>query len=279
LTARSFFQVKFIIGALCVGTIVVMALCGQFLTSHDPEEQNLISSLLPPFDFAEGHILGTDQLGRDIFARMVSGARVSLMIAGSVVLISGVAGVLVGAASGFFGGWRDMLLQKIVETFWAFPPILLAIAIVSLFGQNLPNLILALTVQRWIPYARLTRAQALSLRSRDFVSASMIMGGGTIWILRRHIIPNVVASAVVVATFSMATAIIAEASLSFLGLGVPPSIATWGGMLADGRSYITRAWWLAVFPGIGIFMTVMGLNLLGDWLRDLIDPKSDLNLV
>ena len=127
---------------------MVMALCGQFFTTHDPEEQNLISSLLPPFDFAEGYILGTDQLGRDIFARLVSGARVSLMIAGSVVLISGVAGVLVGATSGFFGGWRDILLQKIVETFWAFPPILLAIAIVSLFGQNLPNLILALTVQR-----------------------------------------------------------------------------------------------------------------------------------
>jgi len=170
-------------------------------------------------------------------------------------------------------------LQKVVETFWAFPPILLAIAIVSLFGQNLPNLIIALTIQRWIPYARLTRAQALSLRSRDFVSASMIMGGGTVWILRRHIIPNVFASAVVVATFSMATAIIAEASLSFLGLGVPPGTATWGGMLADGRSYITRAWWLAVFPGLGIFVTVIGLNLLGDWLRDQFDPKADLNLV
>jgi peptide/nickel transport system permease protein len=256
-----------------------MALAGQFLTSHDPEEQNLISSLLPPFDFEEGYIFGTDQLGRDIFARMVSGARVSLMIAGSVVMISGVAGVLIGTTSGFFGGWRDVVLQKIVETFWAFPPILLAIAIVSLFGQNLPNLIIALTIQRWIPYARLTRAQALSLRSRDFVSASMIMGGGTVWILRRHIIPNVVASAVVVATFSMATAIIAEASLSFLGLGVPPGTATWGGMLADGRSYITRAWWLAVFPGLGIFITVIGLNLLGDWLRDLFDPKADLNLV
>jgi peptide/nickel transport system permease protein len=264
LNGRNFLQIKFIVGALCVGTIVLMALAGQFLTSHDPEEQNLISSLLPPFDFQEGYIFGTDQLGRDIFARMVSGARVSLLIAGSVVMISGVAGVLVGTTSGYFGGWRDVALQKIVETFWAFPPILLAIAIVSLFGQNLPNLIIALTIQRWIPYARLTRAQALSLRSRDFVSASMIMGGGTIW---------------VVATFSMATAIIAEASLSFLGLGVPPGTATWGGMLADGRSYITRAWWLAVFPGLGIFITVIGLNLLGDWLRDLFDPKADLNLV
>ena len=279
MTARSFLQIKFIVGILCVGSIVLMALAGQLLTSHDPEEQNLMSSLMPPFDWQEGYFLGTDQLGRDIFARMVSGARVSLMIAASVVMISGVAGVLIGATSGFFGGWRDVVLQKVVETFWAFPPILLAIAIVSLFGQNLPNLIIALTIQRWIPYARLTRAQALSLRSRDFVSASMIMGGGTVWILRRHIIPNVFASAVVVATFTMATAIIAEASLSFLGLGVPPGTATWGGMLADGRSYITRAWWLAVFPGLGIFVTVIGLNLLGDCLRDQFDPKDDLNLV
>lgn len=279
MTARSFLQIKFIVGILCVGSIVLMALAGQLLTPHDPEEQNLMSSLMPPFDWQEGYFLGTDQLGRDIFARMVSGARVSLMIAASVVMISGVAGVLIGATSGFFGGWRDVVLQKVVETFWAFPPILLAIAIVSLFGQNLPNLIIALTIQRWIPYARLTRAQALSLRSRDFVSASMIMGGSTVWILRRHIIPNVFASAVVVATFTMATAIIAEASLSFLGLGVPPGTATWGGMLADGRSYITRAWWLAVFPGLGIFVTVIGLNLLGDWLRDQFDPKDDLNLV
>ena len=210
---------------------------------------------------------------------MVSGARVSLAIAGSVVLISGIIGVLVGSLSGYWGGWRDVLIQKLVETFWAFPPILLAIAIVALFGQTLSNLILALAIQRWIPYARLCRAQALTLSSREFVSASKIMGGGTAWILRRHIIPNLLASAVVVATFSMATAIIAEASLSFLGLGVPPETPTWGGMLADGRSYITRAWWLAVFPGLGIFITVLGLNYLGDWLRDQFDPKDDLNLV
>ena len=221
MTTRKFLQTNFVVGALCVGAILAMALCGGLVTSHDPQEQNLLSALLPPFDWQEGYIFGTDQLGRDIFARMVWGARASLTIAASVVLISGVIGVVIGSASGFFGGWRDIAVQKVVETFWAFPPILLAIAILALFGQNLPNLIVALTVHRWIPYARLCRAQALSLRSRDFVSASTIMGGGTIWILSRHIIPNVLASAVVVATFSMATAIIAEASLSFLGLGVP----------------------------------------------------------
>lgn len=270
---------KLIIGTVCLGTICGLAAIGQFLTSHDPNEQDLLNSLMPPFDRENGFIFGTDQLGRDVFARMVWGARVSLAIAAAVVAISGVTGVLIGALSGYWGGWRDIIVQKIVETFWAFPPILLAIAIVSMFGQSLPNLILALAAQRWIPYARICRAQALALQSRDFVSASKVQGGTTIWILRRHVIPNLMASAIVIATFSMATAIIAEASLSFLGLGVPASIPTWGGMLADGRSYVTRAWWLAVFPGLGIFMTVLGLNYIGDWLRDQFDPKDELNLV
>ena len=279
MSPAAFLKPKFIVGATCLGVIIAIAAFGNFLTPHEANEQSLLNSLQPPFDWAEGYYLGTDQLGRDILARMVSGARVSLAIAGSVVLISGIIGVLVGSLSGYWGGWRDVLIQKLVETFWAFPPILLAIAIVALFGQTLSNLILALAIQRWIPYARLCRAQALTLSSLEFVSASKIMGGGTAWILRRHIIPNLLASAVVVATFSMATAIIAEASLSFLGLGVPPETPTWGGMLADGRSYITRAWWLAVFPGLGIFITVLGLNYLGDWLRDQFDPKDDLNLV
>ena len=275
----AFLKPKFVVGATCLGIVIAIAAFGNFLTPHEANEQSLLNSLQPPFDWEEGYYLGTDQLGRDILARMVSGARVSLAIAGSVVLISGIIGVLVGSLSGYWGGWRDVLIQKLVETFWAFPPILLAIAIGALFGQTLSNLILALAIPRWIPYARLCRAQALTLSSREFVSASKIMGGGTPWILRRHIIPNLLASAVVVATFSMATAIIAEASLSFLGLGVPPETPTWGGMLADGRSYITRAWWLAVFPGLGIFITVLGLNYLGDWLRDQFDPKDDLNLV
>jgi peptide/nickel transport system permease protein len=279
MTLRDLTRVNFVVGIACVGLIAALAIAGGLLTSHAPEQQSLLSALQPPFDWQEGYLLGTDQLGRDILARMVSGARVSLLIAVSVVAISGVIGVFVGSLSGYLGGRRDIALQKIVETFWAMPPILIAISIVALFGQNQPNLIIALTIQRWIPYARLARAQALSLRSRDFVAASSLMGGGTLWILRKHIIPNVLGSAVVIATFSMATAIIAEASLSFLGLGVPPTTPTWGGMLADARAYDTSAWWLAVFPGLGIFLTVMGLNLLGDWLRDQLDPKDEMNLV
>jgi peptide/nickel transport system permease protein len=166
----------------------------------------------------------------------------------------------------------------VVETFWAFPPILLALAILAFFGQSLTNIILALSIQRWIPYCRIARAQALVLRNKEFVAASQVMGAGTTWVVSRHILPNLVAAAIVIATFSMATAILSEASLSFLGLGVPPEIPTWGGMLAEGRSYVVGAWWIAVFPGVGIFITVLGLNLLGDWLRDLLDPKGELNL-
>lgn len=271
-------DLKFITGGSCIAIIVLMALLGGWLTPYDANRQSLLDSLLPPLTDA-AHPFGTDQLGRDILARMVSGARVSLLIAIVVVAISGVIGVLLGALSGYLGGTRDLAIQKVVETFWAFPAILLAIAILALFGQTLMNLVLALTVQRWIPYARLARAQTLTLRSREFVAASKIMGGRTIWIIRRHILPNLLASSIIIATFSMATAIIAEASLSFLGLGVPPGTPTWGGMLAEGRSYITSAWWLAVFPGLGIFVTVLGLNLMGDWLRDQFDPKDDLNLV
>jgi peptide/nickel transport system permease protein len=269
---------KFFIGAICLGIVLVLAVFGNLITPHSAGEQDLLSSLQPPRIDEQRYYLGTDHLGRDILARMVSGARVSIVIAASVVLLSGLFGVLYGALSGYWGGTRDVVLQKIVETFWAFPPILLALAIMAFFGQSLGNIILALSIQRWIPYSRIARAQALVLRNREFVAASQVMGGGTSWVVSRHIVPNLLSAAIVIATFSMATAILAEASLSFLGLGVPPDIPTWGGMLAEGRSYVVGAWWIAVFPGLGIFLTVLGLNLLGDWLRDLFDPKGELNL-
>ena len=276
--AWRFLELKFIVGVVCLGSIIVLALFGGLVAGHDPNEQNLLFALEPPFGPEGGYLLGTDHLGRDLLARMTSGARVSLAIAGSVVVLSGVVGVLVGALSGYLSGTRDILIQKVVETFWAFPPILLAIAILAFFGPSLTNVIIALTIQRWIPYCRIARAQALMLRSRAYISAAKILGGGTVWVLRHRILPNLLASAIIIGTFTMATAILAESSLSFLGLGVPPSVPTWGGMLAEGRSYITRAWWLAVLPGLGIFLTVLGLNLLGDWMRDQLDPKAALNL-
>jgi peptide/nickel transport system permease protein len=269
---------KLILGAACLLLIVALASLGGFFARHGPLEQDLMVSLQPPDLLNAEYPFGTDQLGRDVFSRMVSGARVSLAIAAAVVFISGGIGLLVGAYSGLVAGARDTAIQKIVETVWAFPPILLAITVLTFFGQSLPNVILALSLQRWIPYTRVARAQALTLRDMEYVSASRIMGGGTGWILTRHILPNLIGPAIVVATFSMATAILAESSLSFLGIGVPPEVATYGSMLADGRSYVTQAWWLAVFPGVGIFVTVLGLNLIGDALRDMFDPKSHLNV-
>jgi peptide/nickel transport system permease protein len=273
-----FTDTKIVLGAGCLGLVLALALFGGWITPYDGNAQDLMEALDPPALGAGAHLLGTDQLGRDIFARMVSGARISLLIATSVVLISGVVGTLLGALSGYWGGVRDVAVQKLVETFWAFPPILLALTIMAFFGQTLTNIVFAIAVQRWIPYCRIARAQSLVLSTKDFVAASEIMGGHTTWIIRRHILPNLLSQAIVIATFSMATSILAEASLSFLGLGVPPSMASWGGMLAEGRSYIVEAWWIAVFPGLGIVFTVLGLNLVGDWLRDLLDPKNVLNL-
>jgi peptide/nickel transport system permease protein len=189
------------------------------------------------------------------------------------VFASGVFGVALGIVSGYFGGRVDSIIQKFLEVFWAFPPLLLAIAIVAFLGQGLAIIIVALASQRWIPYCRLSRAETMSLRDRDFVVAARSLGAGHIRILREHILPNILPSTLVVGTFAMATAIISEAALSFLGLGVPPSIPTWGGMLSDARAYVSTSWWMALFPGLCIFLTVLGINLLGDVLRIHFDPK------
>lgn len=275
---RQLLDFKLVIGSACLLLILGLALFGSLFTAHDANTQDLLNSKLAPGWNNGGYLLGTDHLGRDVFARVASGARVSVIVALAVVLVSGIFGVLVGTLSGYWGGLRDIVIQKLVETMWAFPAILLALAILAFLGQSLFNLILALAIQRWIPYCRLARAQAMVIKNREFVAASRVLGGRTSWIVVRHILPNLLSSAVVIATFSMATAILSEASLSFLGLGVPPSIPTWGGMLSEGRSYVTEAWWIAVFPGFAIFLTVLGLNLVGDWLRDLLDPKKALNL-
>ena len=219
------------------------------------------------------HVLGTDNLGRDILSRIIYGSRVSLLIAFAVVFVSGFIGVSLGATSGYFGKKIDFLIQKLVEVIWAFPPLLFGITIMAFLGQGLFNLILALIAQRWIPYCRVVRGQTLSLRSRDFVTAAQSLGSGHCQIILRHIIPNLIQTSLVIGTFAMASSIIAEASLSFLGVGVPPHIPTWGTMLADARIYISTAWWLPLFPGLCIFITVLGINLLGDALRDILDPR------
>lgn len=270
---RPWLKPKVVAGGSIVFLLVFMGILAPALAPYDPNTQNLLKTLQAPGWWGSDHFLGTDHVGRDILSRILYGARISLVIAGTVVVISGIVGVALGAISGFFAGLTDFLIQKMVEVVWAFPPLLLAIAIMAFFGQGLGILIFALVIQRWIPYCRVSRGQALSLRTRDFVDAARSLGATNTRIIMKHILPNLLQSAMVIGTFAMATAIIAEASLSFLGLGVPPEIPTWGAMLADGRTYISTSWWLALFPGLCIFFTVLGINLLGDGMRDIFDPR------
>lgn len=265
--------VKAFTGGLIVTLFIVVGIFGPALTRQDPNRQELGAMMRAPQGLGSPHVLGTDNLGRDILTRVIYGSRVSLLVAFAVVFVSGFIGISLGAISGYFGGKIDFAIQKLVEVVWAFPPLLLGITIMAFLGQGLFNLILALVAQRWIPYCRVVRGQTLSLRSRDFVTAAQCLGASNRQIIARHIVPNLIQTSLVIGTFAMASSIIAEASLSFLGVGVPPEIPTWGTMLADARIYISTSWWMPLFPGLCIFITVLGINLLGDGLRDLLDPR------
>lgn len=266
-------HVKAFAGGMIVLVFIFLGVFGPALAPADPNKQELTAMLWSPQGIGSAHPLGTDNLGRDVFSRVIHGSRVSLLVAFAVVFVSGFIGVTLGAVSGYFGGKIDFAIQKLVEVVWAFPPLLLGITIMAFLGQGLFNLILALVAQRWIPYCRVVRGQTLSLRSRDFITAAQCLGATHRQIITRHLIPNLIQTSLVIGTFAMASSIIAEASLSFLGVGVPPEIPTWGTMLADARIYISTAWWLPLFPGLRIFITVLGINLLGDALRDLLDPR------
>ena len=270
---RRWMRTKVYVGGSIVVVFTIVGALGPLVAPYDPNHQSLENLLQAPQWFWGAHFLGTDNLGRDILSRIIFGARVSLLIAFAVVFISGFVGVVLGATSGYFGGNTDFTIQKFVEVVWAFPPLLLALSIMAFLGQGLFNLILALVAQRWIQYCRVTRGQTLSLKAREFVISAKSLGASHTQVIVRHIIPNLIQVSLVIGTFAMASSIISEASLSFLGLGVPPEIPTWGTMLADGRVYISTAWWLALFPGLSIFVTVLGINLLGDALRDVLDPR------
>jgi len=270
---RPWLTFKALLGGLILFSFIMSALLAPYLAPFDPNKQDLMRAMIAPQWLAGPHVFGTDHVGRDLLSRLIYGARISLSIAASVVVISGAVGIFLGIVSGYFGGRIDFLIQKVVEMVWAFPPLLIAIAILAFLGQGLGNLILALTLQRWIPYSRVVRAEAMTLKEREFVMAARSIGASHLRILARHLLPNLIQSALVIGTFAMAAAIIAEAALSFLGLGVPPQIPTWGSMLADGRAYVSTSWWMSLFPGLAIFATVLAINLLGDALRDNLDPK------
>jgi len=261
---------------MIVFAVAFCALGAPFLALHDPNDQSLRRRLIPPAWEGKGtweYPLGTDHLGRDIFSRAIYGSRVSLTVGFSAVLISGTLGALLGLIAGYYGGKIEAIIMRLVDIQLAFPFILLAISVVAVVGAGLKNVIIVLGIAGWMVYARMVRGEVLSVKEREFVVAAKAVGVRDSLILLRHILPNVLTPVIVVATFSVANVIILEAALSFLGVGVEPAIPTWGGMLADGREYISTAWWLATFPGLAIMFTVLGINLIGDWLRDILDPR------
>ena len=259
-------------GTVIIVVAVIAAGLAPALAPGDPIKNSLLDRLSPP---SAAHPLGTDTLGRDVASRLLYGARVSLVVGLSAVLFAGAFGILLGLISGWYRGWLDDLVMRVGDVQLAFPVLVLAVAVLAVLGGSLVNLIVVLGATGWITYARIVRGEVLTLRERDFVAAARALGAADGWILRRHLLPNVLPPITVVATFSVARTIIAEASLSFLGLGIPAPEPSWGAMLDEGRNYITTGWWLALFPGLAILLLVLGINLVGDWLRDLLDPRME----
>jgi peptide/nickel transport system permease protein len=256
--------------------LVLFVLVGVFapwLPWLDPNTQDLTDRLQPPL--SPGHPLGTDVLGRDVLSRLLHGTRVSLVVGFAAVGLAGALGVTVGLVSGYFGGWVDTIFMRIVDAWLAFPFLLLAIAIVAIIGPGLRNIVIALVVTGWVIYARLVRGEALSLREREFVLSARGLGASRLSVMVRHILPNLLAPIMVVATLELGVVIVTEASLSFLGLGADASQPSWGNMLADGRAYLTQAWWLATLPGLAIFVVVLAVNIVGDGIRDALDPRQE----
>lgn len=264
-------------GAIILLILLSTAIFQNQIATHDPAKQNIRARLLPPMWVEKGspeNIFGTDQLGRDIFSRLVYGVRISLFVGITGVILSTLIGSILGLVSGYYGGMADALIMRFVDIFLAFPFLLLAITLVVTLGPSLRNIILVLGITGWVAYARLVRGQTLSLREQEYVQAARVVGASDWRIILKHIFPNLVAPIIIFSSLEIGLYIMTEASLTFLGMGIPPSIPTWGNMLATGRDYLSNAWWLATFPGFAIVLTVLAFNFLGDWLRDALDPRS-----
>jgi peptide/nickel transport system permease protein len=262
-------------GAAFVLLLVVAAVAAPWIAPEDPIRQSLRGRLsAPTFAGADGktHLLGTDHLGRDVFSRVVYGARVSLLVGFAAVIVGGLVGATLGLLAGFRGGWTDSLIMTLADAQLAFPFILLAIGIIAVLGPSFSTLIVVIGLSGWVTYARVLRSQVLVLRSREFVDAIHALGGSVARVIARHVLPNVLSSLVVIATLELARAIVLEATLSFLGLGVQPPTPSWGGMVHEGREYLDSAWWISTAPGIVLMLTSIVVSRTGDWLRDLLDP-------
>ncbi len=269
-----------LLGAVTVVLVVCIALLASVITPHDPEKIDLKNRLAPPLWAEDGspeYLLGTDQLGRDVLSRIILGTRISLLVGLAGVALAMLTGVFLGLTSGYLGGWWDMVVSRALDTFLAIPFIILALAVIGVLGvkggNNILRLIIVLGLANWVIFTRVVRGEVLAVKERDYVEAAHAIGQRSWFIMLRYILPNVTASIIVLGALQMSTVIIAEASLSFLGLGVQPPTITWGIMLADGRDHLATSWWLATFPGLAITVTVLGFILWGDWLRDVLDPR------
>jgi peptide/nickel transport system permease protein len=256
--------------------LIATALLSPYIVPHNPIRERLIDRLLPPAWAEDGewrYLLGTDHLGRDLVSRIMYGSRVSLVVGVAAVAIGGALGVALGVAAGFLGGRTDEIIMAVADMQLAFPTILLAIAIIAVLGPSFINLVIVIGISGWVTYARIARGQVLSLREKEFMEAIKAQGGSQWRIVWRHILPNILSPLIVVATLDLARTIILESTLSFLGLGIQPPTPSWGGMLSDGREYLLSAWWIATFPGGALMLTALSFNRLGDWIRDLTDPR------
>lgn len=257
--------------------VIAAALFAPFITPQSPLEQDLQSRLKPPFweeKTDPRYKLGTDQVGRDLLSRLIYGSRISLSVGFLTMTFSALVGITLGILAGYYRGTYDSLISNAVNIMMSFPYILLAISVMAATGPGYKNLVMVLGLTGWPVYTRLVRAEVIELKSRDFVTAARALGGRDSGVILKHILPNLASSIIVLATFELARMIIRESFLSFLGLGIPPPMASWGGMLAEGRSYMLGLWWLAAIPGSAIFLTTLGINLMGDGLRDWLDPHT-----
>jgi len=259
-----------VLGALMVGGLIVLCLCAPFFSHDHPDTQNLNLRLQPP---SWQHCLGTDEFGRDVWTRMLYGGRISLSVGLVAVGISMTIGIFLGALAGFFGGWVDQLIMRSVDIVLCIPTLFLILMLVVFIGPNLLNIMIIIGLTSWTDLSRLVRAEFLTLKNREYVLAARALGARNSRIIFKHILPNALAPVFVSATFGVAGAILLESGLSFLGLGVQPPTPSWGNILSAGKDYLTQGWWLTLFPGLAIFITVLGYNLLGDGLRDILDPR------
>jgi peptide/nickel transport system permease protein len=258
-----------VVGAVLIAIAVLVALLAPVLPLPDPNLLDTASLLARP---SRQHWLGTDSLGRDTLARIVFGARVSLLVGVGAVSMGAVIGITAGGLAGYFGGWVDVLVSRFIDIFLAVPGILLAIAIMAVLPPGVFSIILAIGITDWTRFARVTRGETLAIKAREYVEGARALGAPDLWILIRHILRNLMAPLIVIGTFSIAGAILVEASLSFLGIGVPPPTPTWGGMLADAKGFMRDAPWASIFPGLAIMFVILGFNFLGDGIRDASDP-------